>query len=180
MLVAKLYRRGITMVEACIAGLLLSVVMAVVMNMFAGGLKGSNKGMAHLTNMQTAALIMAQIEYDLMRATSLNDPAIETSDSSARWRISNQDGSTSTVIYTQLANGLERQEDNSVSGLSKHVFGRGLNLSALFRHLKFNLPANNLSKTGMWVQIKVSSDKDNNEEFKSKRLIICRNLENSI
>jgi hypothetical protein len=154
--------------------------MIVVMNMFAGGLKGSNKGMAHLTNMQTAALIMAQIEYDLMRASGLNDPAVETSDSAARWQIANQDGSSSTIIYTQLANGLERQEDNSVSGLSKHVFGRELNLSVLFRQLKFDLPAGNRSKTGMWVEIKVSSDKDNNEEFSSKRLIICRNLENSI
>ncbi|MGM0600154.1 MAG: PilW family protein [Candidatus Rifleibacteriota bacterium] len=176
---ARIYKRGITLVEACIAALLLSIVMAVVMNMFAGGLKGSNKGMAHLTNMQTAALIMSQIEYDLMRATSLNDPAIENSESDARWQITNQDGSTSTIIY-RLADGLERQEDNSLTGQSKHVFGRGLNLSALFRQLQFNLPANNRSKSGMWVEITVSSDEDNNEEFKSKRLIVCRNLENSI
>ena len=173
-------KTGITLVEACIAGLLLSVVMAVVMSMFAGGLKGSNKGMAHLTNMQTAAIIMSQIEYDLMRAVEINDPAAETNDSAARWRMANQDGSTSTVIYSLLTNGLERQEESGSGDKFKHIFGRGLNLSVNFRHLKFDLPDSHTSRKGMWVELKVSSDKDHNEEFMIKRMVVCRSLDKDI
>lgn len=173
-------RKAITLVEICIGALILSLVMTAVMRMFAGGLKGSNKGMAHLTNMQTAAIIMAQIEYDLLRATEINDPPVDTSETAARWQFVNEDGSDSTVIYNLLPDGLERNENNSVSGKKTHIFGKGLNLKMNFRQLEFINAGEKQSKKGMWIDLKVASDKDSNEEFRIKRMVVCKNLKKQI
>lgn len=173
-------KRGITLVEICVGVVILSLVMGAVMRMFAGGLKGSKQGMAHLTNMQTAAIIIAQIEYDLLRATQINDPAVNLVETAARWQFVGEDGSTSTVIYNLLPDGLERQENNSVSGLRKHTFGKGLNLKLQFRHLEFNVTAEKKIKEAMWIDLKVASDKDSHEEFNIRRMVTCRNIKRDI
>lgn len=172
--------RAITLVEVCVGVFILSIVMTAVMSMFAGGMKGSKKGMAHLTNMQTAAIIMAQIEYDLLRASAINDPAVNSVETAARWQFSCEDGSTSTVIYNLLPDGLERHESNSTTGQKKHTFGKGLNLKLQFRHLEFAVTAEKRIKEGILINIKVASDKDSNEEFNINRLIICRNIKRDI
>lgn len=171
---------GITLVEICVGVLILSLVMTAVMRMFAGGLKGSKQGMAHLTNMQTAAIIMAQIEYDLLRAIKIDDPAVNAVETAARWQFIREDGSNSTVIYNLLPDGLERHENNSISGVNKHIFGKGLNLKLQFRHLEFNIVAEKKVKESMWIELKVASDKDSSEEFILRRLITCRNLKRDI
>lgn len=173
-------RCGVTLVEICVGVLILSLVMTGVMRMFAGGLKGSSKGMAHLTNMQTAAIIMAQIEYDLLRAVEINDPAVNAVETAARWQFVGEDGSSSSVIYNLLPDGLERQENNSISGQKKHVFGKGLNLKLQFRQLEFVNGSEKKIKKGMWVDLKVASDKERNEEFNLKRMVICKNLKQDI
>lgn len=174
------HNRAITLVEICVGAVILSLVMGAVMRMFVGGLKGSKQGMAHLTNMQTAAIVMAQIEYDLHRATRINDPAVNSVETAARWQFVNEDGTTTTVIYNLLPDGLERQENNIVSGLKKHTFGKGLSLKLLFRHLEFTVVAEKKIKEAMWVDLKVATDKDNNEEFYLRRMVTCRNLKREI
>lgn len=154
--------------------------MAAVMNMFANGIKGSSKGMAHLTNMQTAAIIMSQIEYDLLRSTKINDPSINIQEKAGRWELLNQDGTTSTVIYNLLPDGIERQEDNSSSGKRTHVFGKGLNLKIQLRHLEFPNPAKKQTKEGMWVELKVSTARTDGEEFTLTRMVVCKNLNKEI
>lgn len=172
--------QAVTLVEICVGVFILSIVMTAVMSLFAGGMKGSKKGMAHLTNMQTAAIIMAQIEYDLLRATAIIDPAPETIESEARWEFGNEDGSVGTVTYNLLPDGLERHESNSLSGGKRHTFGKGLNMKLQFRHLEFAVPAEKKVKEGMLINIKIASDNSSNEEFNISRLIICRNVKRDI
>ena len=173
-------RFALTLIEVCIGVVILSIVMAAVMNMFVGGLKGSSKGMAHLTNMQTAAIVMAQIEYDILRATNIIDPAVNASDNAGRWEFTSKDGIVNTVIYNLLPDGIERQEFNSVSGKKTHVFGKGLNLKIQFRHLEFSDPIKKVIKEGMWVELDASTKKSNDEEFKLKRVIVCKNISKQI
>ncbi len=176
----KTCKCGVTLIEVCIGALLLSIILTIVMNLFAGGLKGSNKGMAHLTNMNSAAVIMAQIENDILRATKIMDPTIETTETAARWELQNEDGTTSTIIYNLLPNGLERKEDSPSSGKKNHIFGRDLNLKIRFRHLEFLLTKEKTRKEGMWVELKVSTNSKNDEEFSLNRLVLSRNLVSEI
>ncbi len=175
-----LIRGGLTMIEIVIGVLIISIIMAVVMNLFGAGLRGSTKGMANLTNMEAAAVLMSQIEYDLLRASRITDPSPDSSDKVARWELPDDDGSgVGTVIYNLLANGIERQLDSG-TGSQKHVYCKGLEVSLLFRHVGFNDAARGTQKTGMWVELSVASSRksNNNEEFKMKRLILCKNILN--
>lgn len=171
-------RCGLTMIEIVIGALIISIIMAVVMNMFGAGLRGSTKGMANLTNMEAAAVLMSQIEYDLLRATAISDPLPDSSDKVARWEMFDGDGAgVGTVIYNQLSDGIERQLD-SPGGNHKYVYCKGLEVSLIFRHVRFNDAAKNQQKVGMWVELAVASVKksNNGEEFKMKRLVLCKNI----
>ncbi len=177
-----LRRNGLTMVEVVVGVLIISIILAVLMNFFGAGLRGSSKGMAHLTNMEAAAVLMSQIEYDLLRASIVKDPACNVSDKVARWDVLTDDGAgKATVIYNQLAGGIERQFDSAAGNL-KHMYCRGLDVSLSFRHVVFDDPARAVQKTGMWVELIVSSAKKSSstEEFRMKRLFICRNIQSLI
>lgn len=174
--------RGLTIIEIVVGALIISVVMAVLMNVFGAGLRGSSKGMAHLTNMEAAAVLMSQIEYDLLRASVIKDPASNTSDKVARWDVLTESGSgKGTVIYNQTAGGIERQFDSDAGNL-KHTYCRGLDVAISFRHVVFDDPTRAVQKAGMWVELRVASPRKSNtsEEFKMKRLILCRNIKNAI
>lgn len=169
-------KSAITLVEICIGVVILSIVMAVVMNMFVSGIKGTNKGRAHLTNMQTAAIIMANIEYDLLRATKISDPVINIQEKEGRWEFVSKDGVVHTVMYQSLPNGIIREEQNGITGKKTNVFGKGLNFHLHFRHLAFVDPIKQVTKKGMWVELKVSSNKSDDEEFTINRIITCKNI----
>jgi hypothetical protein len=126
--------------------------------------------------MQTAAIVMAQIEYDLQRTNQLNYPPVDTYDNDARWQFIKENGSTSTVIYNMVGKGIERQEDNSLDGKNTQIFGRGLDLQMRFRRLEFFDTDNNLFKEGMWIELKVSTKNTGDEEFNLKRLVLCKGL----
>ncbi|MDD2999812.1 MAG: type II secretion system protein [Candidatus Riflebacteria bacterium] len=170
--------RGITMVEITIGVLIISILMAAVMKMMGAGMRGSTKGMAHLANMEAAAVLMSQIEYDLLRASSIVDPPAGEKAEVARWDILTNEGSgKSTIIYNLLNNGIERKLD---SGSEKHdyIYCKGLDVKLAFRHVKFDDAAATAFRSGMWVELSVASSKksNNNEEFKMKRLILCKNI----
>jgi hypothetical protein len=171
-------RSGLTIIEVVIGALIISIIMAVVMNMFGAGLRGSTKGMANLTNMEAAAVLMSQIEYDLLRATEISDPAPDTADKVARWEmLIDESSGKGTVIYNLLADGIERQLDCG-TGNQKYIYCKGLDVSLQFRHLLFKDPEKDIERAGMWVELAVASAKksNNGEEFKMKRLILCKNV----
>ena len=168
--------KGITLIEVCVGVLIISILMAAVMNLFGAGMRGSTKGMAHLTNMEAAAVLMSQIEYDLLRAVKLLDPAPGVSDRVARWEITTNSG-TGTIIYNLLDNGIERKLDGT-SDDQKYVYCKGLDVKLAFRHVTFASSPGSGEKAGMWVEVSVATPKKlgSSEEFKMKRMILCRNI----
>lgn len=172
----KQRQRGVTLIEVAIGSFIISLLMAAVMNLFGAGMRGSTKGMAHLTNMEAAAVLMSQIEYDLLRAVKVLDPAPGASDKVARWEILTDTGN-GTIIYNLLDNGIEREFDGT-SDDNKHVYCKGLDVKLAFSHVTFAASPGSGNKAGMWVEISVATPKKggSSEEFKMKRLILCRNI----
>ncbi|MDD3147820.1 MAG: type II secretion system protein [Candidatus Riflebacteria bacterium] len=175
-MIKKGFKRGITLIEVSIGVFIISILMAAVMNLFGAGMRGSTKGMAHLTNMEAAAILMSQIEYDLLRAVKLLDPSPGDSDKVARWEILTGNGN-GTIIYNLVDNGIERKLDGG-TGDQKYVYCKGLDVKLAFRHVTFAATPGSPEKAGMWVEVSVATPKKigSSEEFKMKRLILCRNI----
>jgi len=171
-------RLGLTLIEMVIGLIIISIIFVAVFNIFSIGLRGSNKGMAHLTIMEGAAILLAQIEYDLLRATKLKDPAAGASDKDARWEILLENTDNAGIImYSLLEDGIERTAD--VDGKQhKYVYCRGLKVSLNFQHVTLSDPANAQQKAGMWVELNVEAPAKfaTEEKFSMKRLIICKNI----
>ncbi|PKL43999.1 MAG: hypothetical protein CVV41_09555 [Candidatus Riflebacteria bacterium HGW-Riflebacteria-1] len=172
-------RRGITLIEITIGLIIISAIFAVVFNIFGVGLRGSHKGMAHLTIMEGAAILLAQIEYDLLRAYALTDPADGSSDKVARWEIFTEDSSGDGIVMYNLSDeGIERTLE--VGGtVNKYVYCRGLTVGIKFHHISLPDPENSLKRVGMWVELSVAAPEKfaTVEKFSMKRLIICKNIQ---
>lgn len=176
------WRNGITLVELTIGIVIVSIIFAAVFNLFSIGLRGSNKGMAHLTIMEGAAILLSQIEYDLLRASKLVCPELGKADKDASWEmLLDNDSGKGTIIYNLLEDGVER---NLVvdSEQHKYVFCRGLKVDLQFRHISLPDPANSQEKVGMWVEVSVIAPEkfDTTEKFSMKRLILCKNIINPL
>lgn len=171
-------RSGITLAEMAIGLIIISIIFVVVFNVFSIGLRGSNKGMAHLTIMEGAAILLSQIEYDLLRASVVKDPADGASDKDARWEILLDDSSgKGTIMYNLLDEGIERTID-AAGKQYKYVYCRGLKVAMKFQHVTLPDPANAQKKVGMWVELTVEAPEKfgTEEKFSMKRLIICKNI----
>lgn len=175
-------RNGITLLELVIGLVIVSIIFVVVFNIFSVGVRGSNKGVAHLTIMEGAAILLSQIEYDLLRASLLQDPSPGAADKNARWKMLLDDPADSgTIMYNLLDHGVER---SLVVGSDhhKHTYCRGLKVDLQFRHVSLPDPANSLQKVGMWVELSVVAPEKfgTTEKFSMKRLIICKNIINPL
>lgn len=171
-------RKGITLVEMVLGLIIISIIFVVVFNVFSIGLRGSNKGMAHLTIMEGAAILLSQIEYDLLRASVVKDPAAGASDKDARWEILLDDSSGKGIImYNLLDEGIERTIDAG-GKQHKYIYCRGLKVALKFQHVTLPDPANAQQKVGMWVELNVEAPEKfaTEEKFSMKRLIICKNI----
>lgn len=175
-------RRGITLIEITVGVLIIGVIFAVVFNIFGVGLRGSHKGMAHLTIMEGAAILLSQIEYDLLRAYALTDPADGAADKDARWEIFTDDSSgKGIVMYNLLNDGIERTLE--IGGTAnKHVYCRGLKVGLKFHHISLPDTESSVRKVGMWVELSVATPEKfgTAEQFSMKRLIICKNIQNPL
>lgn len=171
-------KSGITLIEISIGIIISALLMAGIMNLLSAGMKGSTKGLSHQANMETASILMSQIEYDLLRATEIQDPPLNTKDSSARWKFYYA-GSTSgpvTVTYS-----------NTTSGITRHINlggGKTENTNFATNHkvdLAFTSFATETGfeqvKHGMFVELTVASNDvktSQAESFSMKRLIMIR------
>lgn len=175
-------RKGITLIELVIGLIIVSIIFVVVFNIFSVGVRGSNKGIAHLTIMEGAAILLSQIEYDLLRASLLQDPLPGVADKVARWEIplDNPTGKA-TIMYNLLDNGVQRTEVVGGDQL-KHVYCRGLKVDIQFRHVCLPDPTSSLQRVGMWVELSVVAPEkfSTTEKFSMKRLIICKNIINPL
>ncbi|MBR4328801.1 MAG: prepilin-type N-terminal cleavage/methylation domain-containing protein [Candidatus Riflebacteria bacterium] len=181
----KKNKKAFTLVEILICILIASLIMVGLMNLFQVGIKGSSKGLAHLENMETAFILMSQIEYDLLRAYNITDPQNGSEDNGAKWDFwyGNSDSNKASVDYSYENNAIARKVtlynlNGSIGGNEKTYFCKGYNVDLKFLHLVFEVGSSDFSKKrhGMWVELTVSSKDNrnggNNEPFTLKRLII--------
>lgn len=175
-------RRAVTLAEMAIGIIIVSIIFLAVFNLFSVGLRGSNKGMAHLTIMEGSAILLSQIEYDLLRATQVQDPAPGAADKAARWEILLDDASgKGTIMYTLTDEGVVRNLD--VAGTKyKYVYCRGQKVGLQFHHVKVADAASSMQKVGVWVELSVEAPEKfaTEEKFNMKRLFICKNILDSL
>lgn len=176
-------RYGFTIVEISIALIVASVLLVAVLNLFRTSLSGSQKGMANLANMETATILMAQIEYDLIRTYAAPNIDFSSKDSLEEIEIfvKTDDlakGNEYKVIYKWNGLTVTREMTNNGSSINSHVYGKGLSL--VIKFYPVTMPNPNL-KYGFYVVLEVKSavKKSGAEEtFTLKRLIMCKNMIN--
>ena len=180
-------RKAVTLIEVIIVVGLAAMIIVAVMNLFSSGMKGSAKGLAHQTNMESASIIMSQIEYDLLRATKiLNPEATATNNSNkAVWEFNSdvlKPGKTSTVTYFKTFDGFGvcREVKTNEGKVNKTVLGKYQKVDLNFRRFIFNTGSKKypVYKDGMLVEVIVSSSDNKrggtNEAFTLRRLIVVR------
>ena len=183
----KCKRKAVTLIEIIIAVALSSLIILAVMSLFSSGMKGSAKGLAHQSNMESASIIMSQIESDLLRATTfLKSESGENQDySTATWDFhygaSNSD-KPSTVTYSKTNDGLGacREVKMPDGKIQKTILAKTQKVNLILKHFAFNTSSTKypIYKQAMLVEVTVSSN-DNirggtNEAFTLRRLIVVR------
>ena len=177
--------KAVTLIEVTIAVVLSAIIIVGLMNLFSSGMRGSAKGMAHQANMESASILMAQIEYDLLRATEIKSPTANMKDDGASWKFfygASGEGYPVTVNYTKTSDGITRNVFDEISNktIANNVFAKNHKVSLSFLHFLVNPSEDEqVIKHGVWVELTVDS-KDNKtasktEPFTMKRLIIIRN-----
>lgn len=169
------FKKGISVVEIVIGLIILSILLIVLMNLMTTGVRGASKGITHLGLMESSSILMAQIEYDLLRAYQI-DPSF-IAGINARWGILTPGGSA-IITYNLLTNGVERRLDEP-SGSQQYVFLKDTKVDISFESFSFADTPNQTQRVAILVSLKVSSHEraqGNSEEFSLKRLIFCKNI----
>lgn len=180
-------RKAVTIIEVVVVVILSSMLILGIMSLFSSGMKGSAKGLAHQVNMESASIIMSQIEYDLLRATSISkpDPGLNESFDTAIWNFyygASGSGSPCTVTYVKNNDGLGICREVKMEGgkVQKIILGRLQKVDLSFKRFTFNTGTKKypIHKDTMLVEVTVSS-KDStrggtNEAFTLRRLIVVR------
>ena len=183
-------KNAVTLVEVIVVVALSSMIIIALMNLFSSGMKGSAKGLAHQANMESASIIMSQIEYDLLRATSISkpEPNINEDFETAIWDFyygASGSGKPSTVTYSKMhdGTGILRQVKMDGGKTQNTNFGKLQKVDIKFKHFRFNTGSQDfpIHKHAMLVEVTVSS-KDNirggtNEPFTLRRLIVVRSTD---
>ena len=181
-------RKAVTIIEVVVVVALSSLLMLGVMNLFSSGMKGSAKGLAHQVNMESASIIMSQIEYDLLRSTTISKPesGLNENFDTAIWNFyygASGSGVPCTVTYTKNYGGLGVCREVKMDGgkVQKTIFGKLQKVDLSFKRFTFNTGTKKykILKDAMLVEVTVSS-KDStrggtNEAFTLRRLIVVRN-----
>ena len=173
----KLFKKdGVTLVEVCISIVVLACVMNVIMSFMAGGIKGSNKGVSHLTIMRGAENFIAYLEKDLQKASKIIDPIAGEVDKALRIETVNDKGKTSIVTYDCFPNGINRKVYNGVSTISDNMLCKDQTVKIKFFHLEFAQKDSYQNTKAVMVQLEVSSAKDSAEKINLERFFTCRSL----
>ena len=81
----KKSKSAITLIEMSIAIVLAFILLSVVLKIFSSGMKESANALTHQDNMETANILMSQIEYDLIKATAIQSPNCNEKSNNAKW-----------------------------------------------------------------------------------------------
>lgn len=171
-------KTGVTLIELSIGILISALLLVGIMNLLSAGMKGSTKGMSHQANMETASILMSQIEYDLLRATEIQDPPPNTKDSSARWKFyyAGSAAGPATVTYSKTTNGITRHLNLGGGKTENMTFASGHNVELNFTSFAVETGFEQV-KHGMFVELTVASKEAKTakvESFSMKRLIMIR------
>lgn len=177
----KFNNKAFTLIEVLICVILSVILIMGLINIFGSGLKGSAKTLSMQDNMETANIIMAQIEHDLLNATEIKIPEWnKESNGSAQW-ISISDSSIGSVQYTYdyvagSKDGVHRKVlGNKVN--FDHYMGKNHLIELKFTHYAVDVNKNKdneitSERHGIWVELTVySKDKNDKDAFTLKRLI---------
>lgn len=169
-------RRGVTLTELLIAVLIGSVLSLAITRLFTSGIRITQKGTSHLTNIQNAAILMAQIEKDLERAEkmlSLETP--KAGEAKAHLEIISPEGRLS-VLYQPTGDRYGYRRDQSLidgpgtGETISHLFCQGLLAHVSMQKSMIG------EVTGVSIEIRVKSGTGSGEEETLKRFVFCPNL----
>ncbi len=176
-------KRAFTLVEIIIGVIIFSILLLVVMNVFISGMKGSQKSLTHQDNMEAANILMAQIEYDLSRATKIEYPDWNETRPEAQWKFEGENGESIIYTYDITGNGIDGVHRNvfgyNIDSPINHYFAKGHTINISFTHyaLKAGGGKNKdllADKHGMWVDLEVGDPKGNAASFTMNKLIVVR------
>lgn len=180
----KSRKEAFTLIEISIGIIISALLLTGIMNLFSSGMKGSTKGMAYQANMETATILMAQIEYDLLKTVQINYPTSADGPNDkqkmAQWQFYKAPEGIATVTYQIIDNNVVRDVELPNGKNQKSVFGKGLNIDINFLHFAVNSGTSEFEilKHAMWVELKVDTKYDKNvgknEPIELNRLILIR------
>lgn len=181
------YKRGITLTEVIVAVAISAILIVGTMKLLSVGMKGSTKGLSHQHNMETATIIMSQIEYDLMKSVCLIDPAKNKRESNARWIICD-DLSKNKLAYVNYdknaSGGIIRTLQPKDAQKQAHIFGKEHYIDFYFTRVECSYSnkkgeTNEPSRYAVYVELTVKAkDKRKqaeSEQFSLNRLICVNN-----
>ena len=181
-------KKAVSLIEVLIGVILSSILLVGVMNLLTSGLKDSAKSLTHQDNMETANILMSQIEYDLSRATEIINPDWNDEGNGALWVFDSNSVDSGRMIfsydYADPQKGVHRHVEGNK--IFDNYFAKGHFVELKFKH--FSVDAGKgvkedfiIEKHGMWVDLTVYSkditeankEKDK-EAFTMRRLIVVR------
>lgn len=172
-------KRAFTLVEIAVSVLIGAIVMLAASRLLSSGMKTSTKGAAHLTNVQNASMLMAQLEEDLQRAYNVSFAPAGVPENTVKMLIiedRNGVATTSAVIYDFIyesgtkPRGIRRMRESGGTQES-HPFCKGLDiLTCQFTRLDLDG-----GRIGYQISLKVGTPPSSTEEFELKRFVLCRN-----
>lgn len=177
----KLNKSAITLVEMSIAVVLAFLLLAGVLKIFSSGMKGSAKALTHQDNMETANILLGQIEYDLQKATKIINPDWNEEGVGAQWIFDSKSSDEKLVFTYDLVpcslDGVHRfVKGNNIN--ENNYFAKGHPVKLNFTHIVVSSGESNddslTEKHGMLVEIEVGSQKGDVATYTLKRLINVR------
>lgn len=174
-------KKAFSLVEITIGVLIFSIMLIVVMNVFSSGMKGSRIALTHQDNMEVANLLMAQIEYDLLKTTKIEYPKRNETKSEAQFKFEGEDGKTITFSYDMTDNGIDGVHRNVFENNSSldYYFAKGHTINIKFTHFAVDAGGgsnNDLlsDKHGIWIDLEVGDPKESVASFTMNKLIVVR------
>ena len=170
-------QQALSLIELIIGAAVTSLIITGLMQFYLAGLRSSQRGIEHLNNMGVAAVLMSQIEYDLMRAKRLVSPAQGHSDSSASWEfVVDSAGNTGVISYSLETDGIMRTEKRN-GNTQSYVYCRNRKAGLSFDNLVLGSSLVAENRNGVLVSVQVANHQSGGmpaEEFEIIRLITWR------
>ncbi len=195
------YKKAVTLLEICIATFLAFIILIGILNLFSSGIKGSARNLTHQDNMETANILMSQIEFDLLKANEIRSPEWNQESNFAQW-VFNSTSSLGNITFTydyvpSSLNGVHRYvKGNNYE--ENYYYAKGHPVKLNFTHIVINSKnisnennennndnnnENNnendynkiyIEKHAMWVELEVGSGKGDVATYTLKRLITLK------